>query len=118
MEIINKKTRQFLEGSIEELSQLLNLDKSTIYRWRSGQTKSRKWIVCKEKIKDKLIGLKFNKLLILGKNFDISKEKKETWVNCICDCGNTKTIRYGSVRTGNAKSCGCLKPIKSRRVIN
>ena len=32
-----------------------------------------------------------------------------TFADCICDCGNRKTIRLSSVVSGNTKSCGCLR---------
>lgn len=28
---------------------------------------------------------------------------------CICDCGNEVAVRSGNLRSGNTKSCGCLK---------
>ena len=37
-----------------------------------------------------------------------SGNKKFKMVMCICECGNTTTIRYQSYKTGNTKSCGCL----------
>jgi hypothetical protein len=33
---------------------------------------------------------------------------------CICDCGNTSFVDTGSLGTGNANSCGCLREEKSR----
>lgn len=30
-----------------------------------------------------------------------------TWL-CQCDCGGTKVVRGGSLRSGKVKSCGCL----------
>lgn len=29
--------------------------------------------------------------------------------NCVCTCGNTKSINYYCLKTGSIKSCGCLK---------
>ncbi len=31
-------------------------------------------------------------------------------VRCVCDCGGEKVLRLNSLRTGNTRSCGCLKP--------
>src|SRR5438876_7470955 len=29
-------------------------------------------------------------------------------VECLCDCGKTKVIRFDMLFSGNTKSCGCL----------
>ena len=29
--------------------------------------------------------------------------------NCICSCGNTTQVRRGSLKTGNTRSCGCIR---------
>jgi len=34
---------------------------------------------------------------------------KGTEWKCVCDCGATKNILVGSLRSGNTKSCGCYK---------
>lgn len=34
---------------------------------------------------------------------------------CQCDCGNTKIIRAGYLKAGDAKSCGCAADIGRRR---
>ena len=31
-----------------------------------------------------------------------------SWL-CVCDCGNLKTLRLSSLRTGNTTSCGCFR---------
>lgn len=31
------------------------------------------------------------------------------YANCTCQCGNSKSIRIDSIRTGRIKSCGCKK---------
>lgn len=30
-------------------------------------------------------------------------------VHCICDCGTLATVRMTNLRSGNTKSCGCLR---------
>ena len=53
-----------------------------------------------------LTGIKFGKLTVINR-----AEKKEgaraVW-NCVCDCGKEKTIRATHLRSGAAKSCGCV----------
>lgn len=50
-----------------------------------------------------VIGLKFNRLTIIGRNgFD-----KRVTVKC--DCGTVKTAVLAQVKNGQAKSCGCFK---------
>lgn len=54
-----------------------------------------------------LVGLKFNKLLVLehaGKN-PIGKHQ----YLCKCDCGNTTIARSEDIKSGNTKSCGCIR---------
>ncbi|MDQ0414571.1 hypothetical protein [Mesobacillus stamsii] len=60
----------------------------------------------------------------MGKKIDITRErygslvaiKEVTQIGtkrrylCQCDCGNTITARMESLRSGNTKSCGCIKP--------
>lgn len=41
-----------------------------------------------------------------------SKSRRRTFL-CRCDCGNSKNIALNSLRTGNTKSCGCIKKITS-----
>lgn len=36
-----------------------------------------------------------------------SKDGKNAWLQCICDCGNTKEIVAYSLKNGSSKSCGC-----------
>lgn len=36
-------------------------------------------------------------------------DKGRTYWKCICDCGNEKVVRIGSLISGGVKSCGCLQ---------
>lgn len=59
-----------------------------------------------------LTGLKINKLTVIkraGKN----KTNDQLWF-CECECGGTITTRQSSLRSGRAKSCGCLFAIGKR----
>lgn len=42
--------------------------------------------------------------------------KGNSYWNCSCECGNTKSIMYGSIKSGASNSCGCLhKELTSKR---
>ena len=53
-----------------------------------------------------LTGKKFNKLLVLERAENIGK--KVAW-RCLCDCGNETIVEGYSLKSGQTKSCGCLK---------
>jgi hypothetical protein len=40
--------------------------------------------------------------------------KRAAWL-CRCDCGVTTTVQEHRLKTGNTKSCGCLRAINGRR---
>ena len=52
-----------------------------------------------------LDGEKFGRLIIVGKII----EKRRTYCKCICECGNEIIVRFDCLKSGNTKSCGCLK---------
>lgn len=54
-----------------------------------------------------LTGQKFGRLTVLERDYS-KKDKRAYWV-CRCDCGAIKTICGEKLRSGNTKSCGCLK---------
>uniref|UniRef100_A0A6M3JM96 Putative HNH endonuclease n=1 Tax=viral metagenome TaxID=1070528 RepID=A0A6M3JM96_9ZZZZ len=56
--------------------------------------------------KTPMIGFKFGRLTVLE---DSGKKRGEFTYKCLCDCGNIKIITGASLRSGNSKSCGCLK---------
>ena len=59
-----------------------------------------------------ITGLRFGKLVVLGKGE--SKGPGRTAWNCICDCGNKKTIRGDALKSGRTTSCGhCLRNEKA-----
>lgn len=69
-------------------------------------------------------GMIFGKLKVIkyaGSETDIPKTKKtgknmyhSMW-ECLCECGNIKIIRSGSLHSGGAKSCGCETRRPGRR---
>jgi len=53
---------------------------------------------------------KYGRLKVLSFESDIIDKSgyKRKIVKCSCECGNIKTFRYGDLRSGRTKSCGCL----------
>lgn len=41
----------------------------------------------------------------------VSRQKGETWADCLCICGTKKCIKLTEVKTGNTKSCGCRRKL-------
>tara|TARA_Y100000296_G_C5124352_1_gene232065 strand:+ start:689 stop:1063 length:375 start_codon:yes stop_codon:yes gene_type:complete len=56
----------------------------------------------KKRLADKT-GQKFGRLTANSYNYRTSK-----W-ECICECGNHKSVSAGNLSNGRTKSCGCLK---------
>jgi hypothetical protein len=52
-----------------------------------------------------ITGLKVFKLTVTG--FSRADGKVSYW-NCLCECGNTKEIKYTHLSRGKIQSCGCL----------
>lgn len=52
-------------------------------------------------------GKKFGRLLLL--KYTHSDKYSHQMYKCLCDCGNIKIIPIGYMKSGNTKSCGCLK---------
>jgi hypothetical protein len=61
------------------------------------------------------IGDRYGKLVILGRG-GLNERKNRLWT-CLCDCGNTASIRTSDLRQGRRRSCGCLRQdvLKGRR---
>lgn len=59
-----------------------------------------------KKIKEKMriIGTRIERLVVVS--FSHS-DKKNTFWNCVCDCGNKKIIDYSKLSKRRIKSCGC-----------
>lgn len=53
--------------------------------------------------KNEHVGERFGRLCIVS---DYKKGARR-YANCRCDCGNTCTIRYDTLQSGNTSSCGC-----------
>lgn len=51
-------------------------------------------------------GMRFGRLVAIRPT---GKMRGRTAWECICDCGNTISVTTGDLRSGNTKSCGCLR---------
>ncbi len=60
-----------------------------------------------------IIGQKFGRLQVINQ----FKADRQHAV-CICDCGNTATMRCADLIAGQTKSCGCLKREKKTKKIS
>lgn len=54
-----------------------------------------------------LTGQRFGRLVVI-KDSGLDAFRQIIW-SCLCDCGIHTTVRGGCLRSGNTKSCGCLK---------
>lgn len=53
------------------------------------------------------IGERFSRLIV--KNYYGKNNKGVSLWYCKCDCGGYNIVTYGNLKSGNVKSCGCLK---------
>lgn len=58
-----------------------------------------------------LSGKKFGNLLVLG---CLKIVNGNSFWNCICDCGNEKTVMGYNLKNGHSKSCGCRRATVAR----
>ena len=70
-----------------------------------------------------LTGKRFGKLLVLDRNFEYQniKESKQTYWNCICDCGSKTVVIGGKLVFGHTQSCGCVSSfgeLKIKEIFN
>ena len=65
------------------------------------------------------IGTKYERLTTTGDTYLVARSDghKQSWVDTVCECGNTISVRVWCLRVGNTRSCGCLqKEDVSRRM--
>lgn len=62
--------------------------------------------------KTDLTGRIFCRLTVI-KESRIKVHGKLAW-ECVCECGNSTTVKTAHLNNGNVKSCGCLKSDLSR----
>lgn len=58
--------------------------------------------------KIEMIGKKFGLLTVIAKDEEKTTKQNIYWI-CKCDCGNIKSVRGTSLRSGATHSCGCLQ---------
>ena len=79
-----------------------NITYVTTRHLTSGKTRSCGCIALKD-----LTGQRFSKLTVIEKT-NMRKHGYVVW-KCKCDCGNITYVDSSSLKSGNNKSCGCLK---------
>lgn len=55
-----------------------------------------------------IVGERFGKLLVIKELDKRAVNRNKMWL-CKCDCGQKQEVSTGRLRTGEVKSCGCLK---------
>jgi hypothetical protein len=63
-----------------------------------------------ERIKSEFVGKLFGRLTVLR----VIEQSPIRQVECVCECGNEKTCFIGGLRSGDTKSCGCLRVESSK----
>lgn len=59
-----------------------------------------------------LTGQRFGRLTVM---YRVEGKTPVVW-HCKCDCGNEKDVRGNNLKSGNVKSCGCLKKEKCQQM--
>lgn len=78
-----------------------------------GDTKS---CGCISKEKSDITNQRFGQLVALHPD-PSSPKSPHKWI-CICDCGNTCSVRISNLKSGHTRSCGCLHEIEHRTMID
>lgn len=96
-------------SSMREVSRKLNISnmnaKSTVIRYDIDFSHFKHG-----KTYEDMIGKKYHMLIVISIDKIKKNDKKRNirrYANCICDCGNNKTLRADDVKSGRAVSCGC-----------
>jgi len=55
-----------------------------------------------------LSGERFGRLVVKSKSKTKIKDQGVIW-NCLCDCGRKHKVNTKSIKSGNTRSCGCLR---------
>ena len=61
-------------------------------------------------------GKRYNNMTVIKSVYEKEyKNGKCVFVECVCDCGNKKTVRISDLQSGRTTSCGCNKIKKSKQ---
>lgn len=67
--------------------------------------------------REDLTGHPFGRLTVQGYSHSIKRGPRQyPYWNCRCECGTVKPVSVDNLRSGHAKSCGCLSPDRTREV--
>ena len=74
---------------------------------KSGNTKS---CGCHKKdiLTPDITGQRFGRLTVIKEADNRHYARRNSYWECLCDCGNTIVIQGGALRSGHTRSCGCL----------
>ena len=61
-----------------------------------------------------LTGQQFGRLTV---SEEIERQGSHRIVICKCQCGNARTVRFASLRSGNTRSCGCFQRERVSKVM-
>ena len=64
--------------------------------------------------REDLTGQRFGRLVVISYNEEVSKQKKHSFWNCKCDCGNECVVRGCYLKSGHTTSCGCYNRDKAK----
>lgn len=69
-----------------------------------------------DNMREDITGQKFGELTAI--NFSHKDNRRKTYWDFKCSCGNIKTLRKDMVKNGSIKSCGCLKQKQDKENLN
>ena len=63
---------------------------------------------------DDLTNIKFGKLTVIG--FNSHCNRRRTYWNCVCECGNKVVVESSHLKSGHTKSCGCISKNRMKNI--
>jgi hypothetical protein len=64
-----------------------------------------------------LKGQRFNRLIVIERDYNKKDKSRQAWWKCKCDCGKEISVRGQCLRNGNTQSCGCYGTEKRNEAI-